>query len=158
MSDYNFINEGRASASFLQYRNLMGGVPFYGSAGDMQFTSTNRSQFTPGFSIKITNLTDMSVSGDPGISDFDNKVNTLRKFFKPGDRVKGIIVNSTLEDEDGRYAVGKLVKFKIDYKNQTIRAIIKDPQTLETQEIYYETMMRLFEGHKITRFSEYPKS
>ena len=158
MKSPKLINEGRAAASFLQYRNLMGGLPFYGSTGDYQFTTTNRSQFTPGFSIKLTSLTDMSYNGDPGMSSFDMQVNTLRKHFKAGDRVRGIVVNSMIEGKEGRYAVGRVVKFDVDYPNQEIRVIIKDPETLETQEIYYDTMVRLYESHKVMRFSDYLKS
>jgi hypothetical protein len=158
MMNDKILNEGRAATSFLQYRNLMGGLPFYGTSGDYQFTTTNRSQFTPGFQIKITNLTDMSYNGDPGMSDFDSMVNTVRKHFRVGDRVRGLIVNSQIENEEGRYAVGRIVKFDINYSDRTIKVIIKNPETLETQEIYFDSMVRLYESHKIMRFSEYLKS
>ena len=63
------INENSISP-MVSRGDFTNGLPFYGSKGDFNFT-VGRSKFTPGISIKSTPLTDMSVKGDPGFSQFD---------------------------------------------------------------------------------------
>ena len=91
------------------------GIPFYGTKGDFNFT-LGRSQFTPGISIKQAPLTDMSRDGDPGFTPMDNMLSRVRRFFKPGDRVRGVKVNSLLRGEP-KTAVGKVVKIQPNYSN-----------------------------------------
>lgn len=142
----------------VQQRDFMRGIPFYGAKGDFNFV-LGRSQFTPGVSIRTVPLTDMSIKADPGLSPFDSNVNIIRNYFKPGDRIRGIVVNSQLENENGRMAVGKLHKVKVNYGDKTIRVFIKDPKTLELQEIYPDTMERIFESKSsVMSFSQYIKS
>lgn len=133
------------------------GIPFYGTKGDFNFT-VGRSQFTPGISIKQTPLTDMSVRGDTGYTPFDLSIAKLKLYFKPGDRVRGIIVNSQLDNENGKFVVGKLHKISPNYSNTTIRTWIKNPKTLELQEIYPETMERIYESHLAMTFTQFINS
>ena len=135
------------------------GLPFYGTKGDFNFT-TGRSQFTPGISIKQAPLTDMSIKGDPGLSPFDLAISKLRFYFKPGDRVRGTIVNSQLNSENGKVMVGKLEKIQPNYSNNTIRAWIKNPTTLESIEIYVDTIERIYEStmNKALSFSQFINS
>ena len=152
------INEGTGSVTAFQNRDNMKGLPFYGAKGDFNFTS-GRSQFTPGISIKLLPLSDMSVHGDPGISEFDSQISIIKKFFKLGDRVRGKIVNSFIDNEEGRSTVGKLEKLKIDRRNHKITAFVQDPETLETTEIYVDTMERITEARNMAMsFSQFINS
>ena len=138
------INESSSITAF-QNRDNMRGLPFYGQKGDFNFV-TGRSQFTPGISVKLLPLTDMSRKGGAPVSDFDSMVGIIRQYFKPGDRVRGKVVNSFLDSEEGRIAIGKLKKINIDRRNNTITVLIKDPETLETYEIYLDSMERIMES------------
>lgn len=150
------INENSISP-MVSRGDFTNGLPFYGSKGDFNFT-VGRSKFTPGISIKSTPLTDMSVKGDPGFSDFDISVNKLRHYFKPGDRVRGIAVNSQLEKEGGRLAFGKIHKISTSYGDTAIRIWIKDPKTLAIQEIYPESIERIYESFRALTFSQFINS
>ena len=120
------------------------GIPFYGVKGDFNFT-LGRSQFTPGISIKQTPLTDMSRPGDPGFTPMDNMLGRLRHYFKPGDRVRGVMVNSLLRDKP-KMVVGKVVKIQPNYANDSIRVWVKDQKTLKVCEIYVESMQKIYES------------
>lgn len=133
------------------------GIPFYGIKGDFNFT-VGRSKFTPGISVKQVPLSDMSVHGDPGYSDFDLSVNKIKTYFRPGQRVRGILVNSQLENENGKMVVGKLHKIQPDYSNQNIRIWISDPKTLEVKEIYPETIERIYESNRALSFNQFVKA
>lgn len=141
-----FIYENNAVMTYSQHRNFQKGLPFQGSSGDMNFVM-GKSQFTPGISIKILPLADLSLNKESGFSEFDNYINTLKRMFKPGDRVRGIEMNSMVkEDDDGKQVVGKFQDIKIDYSNKQIRAFLKNPKTLKQTEVYPDTMERLFEN------------
>ncbi len=129
--------------------NFANGLPFYGSKGDFNFTS-GKSQFTPGISVKQVPLTDMSVKGDTGYSELDLLVGRLRQNYKPGDRVRGILVNSQLGDAAGKPIIGKLHKFLPNYTTGEIRAWIKDTKTLKLTEVYIDTIERIYEGRAMT--------
>jgi hypothetical protein len=135
------------------------GLPFYGTKGDFNFT-TGKSQFTPGVSVKQLPLSDMSVNGDAGVSPFDLAVSKLRFFFKPGDRVRGIVVNSHIDSDNGKVMVGKLHKIIPNYKNNSVRAWIKNPSTLESIEIYVDTIERIYESdaNKALSFTQFINS
>jgi hypothetical protein len=120
------------------------GIPFYGIKGDFNFT-LGRSQFTPGISIKQTPLTDMSRPGDPGFTPMDYMMGRLKSYFKPGDRVRGVEVNSLLRDRP-KTIIGKIVKIKPDYSNDSIRVWVKDQKTLKMYEIYVESMEKIYES------------
>lgn len=134
--------------SALGQRDFARGLPFYGTKGDFNFT-TGRSQFTPGVSIKQTPLTDMSVKGDPGISPIDVKMGTLRTFFKPGDRVRGMVVNSQANGKP-KTIIGKLHKLLPNYANNTVRVWVTDPKTLKITEVYVDTIERMYENRALT--------
>jgi hypothetical protein len=155
----NRLNEQSSTLTGFQSRDYMRGMPFYGQKGDFNFV-TGRSQFTPGVSIKQVALSDMSRSGDPGISEFDRNINIIKYHYKPGDKVRGILVNSQLETKGGRVVVGRLVEVKVDRRNHTIKAYIKDPRSLKKREIYIDTMERLYESNsfKAMSFSQFINS
>jgi hypothetical protein len=138
--------------------NFAKNLPFYGTRGDFNFTMS-RSQFTPGISISQAPLTDMSIKGDPGASPFDLQVSKFRFYYKPGDRVRGMIVNSSVNSKNGKMMVGKLHKIVPDYSTNTIRAWIKNPSTLESIEIYIDTIERIYESTiKALGFSQFINS
>lgn len=140
-----FIYENNIVMNYSQHQDFTRGLPFYGEKGDFNFVM-GRSQFTPGISIKILPLSDLSRNADVGISEFRQYVNTINNMFKPGDRIRGIEMNSLLKDDDGDQVVGKFENIKIDYQNKQIRAFLKDPVTLKRTEVYPETMERLMEN------------
>lgn len=150
-----YINENNGALTQFQNRDYLRGIPYYGQKGDFNFV-LGRSQFTPGISIKVLPLSDMSRKADSGISEFENNVNMIKKYYKPGDRVRGILVNSQLDDKNGRTVIGKLQRIKVDHADNTIRVFIKDPKTLQIKEIYVDTMERLFESsHMAMTFSQF---
>jgi len=150
------LNENRISP-LVSRGDFTRGLPFYGVKGDFNFT-TGRSRFTPGISVKQVPLTDMSVKGDPGYNDFDLSINKLKLFFKPGDRIRGVAVNSLLDSETGRMVVGKLHKISPDYSNGVIKVWVKNPKTLEIQEVYPESIERVYESNRALTFTQFINS
>ena len=149
------INENNYRAlSFVQHKNFSSGLPFYGSSGDFNFV-LGRSQFTPGISIKLVQLKDMSHNGDPGTTEFDSYVNLMKKMFKPGDRVRGTEMNSLLKNEDGDQVVGKFYKMEVDRSNEQIRAYIKNPETLSLTEVYADSVERIYENTSYSNRGSY---
>ena len=141
-----FLYENNIVMTYAQHKNFTKGLPFYGEKGDFNFVM-GRSQFTPGISIKILPLSDLSRNADVGISEFRQYVNTINNMFKPGDRIRGIEMNSLLkEDDEGEQVVGRFDNIKVDYENKQIRAFVKDPVTLKKTEVYPDTMERLMES------------
>jgi len=147
----DFIYENNIVMTYAQHKDFTRGLPFYGEKGDFNFVM-GRSQFTPGISIKILTLSDLSRNADVGVTEFRQYVNTINNMFKPGDRIRGIEMNSMLteEDDDGTQVVGRFDKIKVDYSNQQIRAFIKDPSTMKTTEVYPGTMERIMESSTYT--------
>jgi len=152
----NFVYENYISP-LVNRGDFTRGIPFYGTKGDFNFTM-GRSQFTPGISIKQVPLQDLSVRGDSGFTELDMSINKLKKYFKPGDRVRGILINSQLGEDAGTMVVGKLLKIQPDYANQAIRAWIKNPKTLKSQEIYIETIEKVYEGFRALSFTQFVNS
>lgn len=150
------LNENRISP-LVSRGDFTRGLPFYGTKGDFNFT-TGRSKFTPGISVKQVPLTDMSVKGDPGFNDFDMSINRLKMFFKPGDRIRGTLVNSFLDSENGKTIVGKLHKISPDYSNNSIQVWIKNPKTLEIHQVYPESIERIYESHRAMTFTQFINS
>lgn len=152
------INEQTATITGFQNRDYMRGLPFYGQKGDFNFV-TGRSQFTPGVSIKLLPLSDMSRKGDTGVSEFDRNVNIIKYNYKPGDRVRGVLVNSQINNKNGKMVIGRLSEVKVNRRDNTIKIFIKDPSTLEKSEIYVDTMERLYESkNRILSFSQFINS
>ena len=143
----DFIYENNIVMTYAQHKDFTRGLPFYGEKGDFNFVM-GRSQFTPGVSIKILPLSDLSRNADVGISEFRQYVNTINNMFKPGDRIRGIEMNSMLkeDDEEGTQVVGRFDKIKVDYENKQVRAFVRDPETMKTTEVYANTMERLMES------------
>lgn len=157
MTKKDHIFENSALGHF-QNRDYMRGMPYYGQKGDFNFT-VGRSKFTPGVSIKQVPLSDMSRHGDPGISEFDQNVNKIRHWYQPGDLVRGVLVNSQLKSENGKVIIGRLKNVKVDRRNHTIQIFVIDPQTRKVQEIYVDTMERIFESNnRALSFSEFLNS
>jgi len=153
----NNVNENNGFTGF-QQRDKMRGLPFTGQSGDFSFVM-GRSQFTPGISIKQLPLSDMSRDGDPGISEFDSTINIIDHYYRPGMRVRGMLVNSQLNSKNGRTVIGKLYKIDINRRDNTIKVYIKDPETLKTQEIYVDSMERIYESkYRAFNFSEFINS
>ena len=73
-------------------------------------------------------------------------MNIIKSYYRPGDRIRGILVNSHIGSKKGRMIVGKLSRIEINRRNHTIRVFVKDPETLKVQEIYVDTMERLYES------------
>jgi hypothetical protein len=140
-------------------RDFARGLPFYGTKGDFNFT-VGKSQFTPGISVKQTPLTDMSVKGDPGSTPLDNEMSKLRMFFRPGDRVRGIVINSKLKSDKGKMTIGKIAKILPNYSNGTIRCWIRDPKTFDLVEVYVDTIERIYEssGNRAMSFNSFINS
>lgn len=134
--------------TFMQHRDFLRGLPYYGQKGDFNFT-TGRSKYTPGVSIRLLPLRDMSRNADKKPSDFDQYVSHIKNYFNPGDRVRGTEINSQFEggeDDAGIEVVGRFHKFDFDYTNQRVRTYVQDPETLEVTEVYPETMIRIMES------------
>ena len=152
------VNENSSALGHFQNRDHMRGLPFYGQKGDFNFT-VGRSQFTPGVSIKQLPLSDMSRHGDPGIGEFDQNVNKIKFWYKPGDLIRGVLVNSQLKSENGKVIIGKLKNVKVDRRNHTIQVFVLEPKTRKVQEIYVDTMERIFESvNRALTFSQFLRS
>jgi hypothetical protein len=82
----------------------------------------------------------------------------LKYHYKPGDRIRGIVVNSMIGTENGRTVVGKLDSIKVNRRDKTIKVFIRDPKTLEKKEIYVDTMERVFESYRALSFSQFVNS
>jgi hypothetical protein len=148
------LNEAKGYNAF-QQRDKMAGLPFTGRSGDFNFV-TGRSQFTPGISIKQLPLSDLSLNSDVGISEFESNINVINHYFRPGMRVRGLLVNSTIGSKNGRVVIGKLDKIDVNRRDHTIKVYIKDPETLDTQEIYIDSLERLYESkYRAFSFSEF---
>lgn len=148
------INESNLSP-IVSRGDFTRGIPFYGTKGDFNFT-VGRSRFTPGISIKNVPLTDMSKSKNVGLSELDKSMGKIRYYFKPGDRIRGILVNSLIDTDNGKMIVGKLESIKPDYSTSSIRAFIKNPKNLKVQEIYVQSMERIYENnHRALTFDEF---
>lgn len=149
------LNENSSALGQFQNRDSMRGLPFYGQKGDFNFVM-GRSQFTPGISIKSLPLSDMSRNADVGISEFDHNVNLIKHYFKPGDRVRGVLVNSQLKSKNGKVVIGKLKRIEVNRRDHTIKVFIKDPETLKEAEIYIDTMERIYESkNRALSFNEF---
>jgi hypothetical protein len=132
--------------------------PFRNTKGDYNFT-LSRSSFTPGISIKLVPLKDLSKNGDPGYSELDKLLGKLRYYFKPGDRVRGMLVNSHITGKE-KTILGRIHKIIPDYNDNTIRILIKNPKNLKIQEIYVNSMEKIYEANSYwaLSFSEFINS
>ena len=74
---------------------------------------------------------------------------TLRTFFKPGDRIRGIVINSHASGKP-KTIIGKLYKLIPNYANETVRVWVTDPRTLKITEVYVDTIERMYESRALT--------
>jgi hypothetical protein len=133
--------------TFGQRQQAMKGLPFYGR-GDFSFVS-NRSGFTNGISVHLLPLSDLSLPQQIEVDDFDQEIKKLNNLFKKGSRLGGVVVNSTFKNSKGNpdSIIGKFDSFKIDTKHKTIRAFIRDTNSMKLVEVYPETLSKLNESN-----------
>jgi len=133
--------------TFGQRQQAMKGLPFYGR-GDFSFVS-NRSGFTNGISVHLLPLSDLSLPQQIEVDDFDQEIKKLNNLFKKGSRIGGVVVNSTFKNAKGNpdSIIGKFDSFKIDTKHKTIRAFIRDTNSMKLVEVYPETLSKLNESN-----------
>lgn len=144
--------------SFGQRQQALNGLPFYGKS-DFNFAAS-KSPYSSGIAIKILPLSDLSRVNPVQIDAFDDGINQLNRQFKKGSRISGIKVNSTFTNKHKQPTViiGKFESLRVDRATKTIRAFIRDPQTLKITEVYPTTLTRLTESKTNTRaktFLEY---
>lgn len=132
--------------TFGQRQQAMKGLPFYGK-GDFNFV-VSRSQFSPGIAISVLPLSDLSRPQVVDINEFDQDIKALNNAFRKGSRLSGVIVNSTFTNKkhEPEQVIGKFESFKVDQKQKTIRAFIRDPKSMKIVEVYPETLTRLTES------------
>lgn len=132
--------------TFGQRQQAMRGLPFYGK-GDFNFIAS-RSNFSTGISIKLLPLSDLSRVQPVDTDEFDQEIKELNTLFKKGSRLSGVKVNSVFKNKGGKpdHIIGKFDGFKIDRKQKTIRAFVRDPKTMKVFEVYPETLSRLNES------------
>jgi len=71
----------RPVMSYGQKNNFISSIPFQGR-GDFGFVAS-QSNFTPGITIKLLPLADLSLPQEVEISEFDQLVNDLNNQFRP---------------------------------------------------------------------------
>lgn len=132
--------------SFGQRQQAMQGLPFFGRS-DFNFAAA-KSPYSPGITIKILPLSDLSRVAPVNIDSFENGINQLNQRFKKGSRISGIQVNSHVIDKkkNPNVVIGKFETLKVDRQTKTIRAFIRDPKSLKLVEVYPETLTRLTES------------
>jgi hypothetical protein len=132
--------------TFGQRQQAMQGLPFYGK-GDFNFIAS-RSNFSSGISIKILPLSDLSRVQAVPTDEFEKEIRQLGEVFKKGSRISGVKVNSTFTNKNHKpdHVIGKFEGLKIDRKQKTIRAFIRDPKDMKIIEVYPETLERLNES------------
>ena len=128
----------RPVMSYGQRNNFVSQIPFQGR-GDFGFVSS-QSNFTPGITIKMLPLRDLSRPQQVNPSEFDELVKELNQQFIPGRRLSGVVINSNHQKKGGERVIGRFLGFKLDRKNQIIRAFIHDSEINKRVEIYPETI------------------
>lgn len=132
--------------SFGQRQQAMQGLPFFGRS-DFNFAAA-KSPYSPGITIKILPLSDLSRVAAVDVDSFAAGINQLNQKFKRGSRISGIQVNSQIADKkrNPKVVIGKFEALKIDRETKSIRAFIRDPKSLKLVEVYPETLTRLTES------------
>lgn len=132
--------------SFGQRQQAMQGLPFFGRS-DFNFAAA-KSPYSPGITIKILPLSDLSRVAAVDVDSFADGINQLNQKFKRGSRISGIQVNSQIADKkrNPKVVIGKFEALKIDRETKSIRAFIRDPKSLKLVEVYPETLTRLTES------------
>jgi hypothetical protein len=130
--------------SYGQKNNFISSIPFQGR-GDFGFVAS-QSNFTPGITIKLLPLADLSLPQEVEISEFDQLVNDLNDQFRPGKRLSGIEVNTQHQKGGSNKIFGRFMGFELDRKHQVIRAFIRDSISNKRVEVYPASLMTVNES------------
>jgi hypothetical protein len=128
----------------------MSSIPFQGR-GDFGFVAS-QSTFTPGITIKLLPLADLSRPQEIETSEFDQLVADLNDQFRPGKRLSGVEVNTQHQKGGSNKVFGRFLGFELDRKHQVIRAFIRDSELNKKVEVYPASLMNVNEstGHTKT--------
>lgn len=134
----------RPVMSYGQKNNFISKIPFQGR-GDYGFVAS-QSNFTPGITIKILPLADLSLPQEVEISEFDQLINDLNDQFRPGKRLSGVEVNTQHQKGGSNKVFGRFMGFELDRKHQVIRAFIRDSVSNKKVEVYPASLMTVNES------------
>lgn len=134
----------RPVMSYGQKNSFISQIPFQGR-GEMGFVAS-QSNFTPGITIKILPLSDLSLPQQVEVSEFDQLINDLNNQFRPGRRLSGVEVNSQHQKGGSHKIFGRFVGFELDRKHQVIRAFIRDSVSNQKVEVYPASLMTVNES------------
>jgi hypothetical protein len=134
----------RPVMSYGQKNNFISSIPFQGR-GDFGFVAS-QSNFTPGITIKLLPLADLSLPQEVETSEFDQLINDLNDQFRPGKRLSGVEVNTQHQKGGSHKVFGRFIGFQLDRKNQVIRAFIRDSASNKKVEVYPASLMAVNEA------------
>ena len=140
----------RPVMSYGQKNSFMSSIPFQGR-GDFGFVAS-QSNFTPGITIKLLPLADLSRPQEVETSEFDQLIADLNDQFRPGKRLSGVEVNTQHQKGGSNKVFGRFIGFELDRKHQVIRAFIRDSESNKKVEVYPASLMTVNEsgGHAKT--------
>ncbi len=140
----------RPVMSYGQKNSFVSSIPFQGR-GDFGFVAS-QSTFTPGITIKLLPLADLSRPQEVETSEFDQIVADLNDQFRPGKRLSGVEVNTQHQKGGSKKVFGRFIGFELDRKHQVIRAFIRDSELNKKVEVYPASLMSVNEsnGHAKT--------
>jgi len=133
--------------SYGQKNSFVNQIPFQGR-GDFGFVAS-QSNFTPGITIKMLPLRDLSRPQAVTSTEFDELINDLNQKFRPGRRLSGIQVNGHHNKDADARVFGRFLGFTLDRKHQIIRAYIRDSETNKKVEIYPATLEQVNESNSL---------
>jgi hypothetical protein len=136
--------------SYGQKNSFVSSIPFQGR-GDFGFVAS-QSNFTPGITIKLLPLADLSRPQEVETSEFDQLIADLNDQFRPGKRLSGVEVNTQHQKGGSNKVFGRFIGFELDRKHQVIRAFIRDSESNKKVEVYPASLMTVNEsgGHAKT--------
>lgn len=134
----------RPVMSYGQKNSFTSSIPFQGR-GDFGFVAS-QSNFTPGITIKLLPLSDLSLPQEVETSEFDQLINDLNDQFRPGKRLSGVEVNTQHQKGGSNKVFGRFIGFQLDRKHQVIRAFIRDSQSNKKVEVYPSSLMSVNEA------------
>lgn len=134
----------RPVMSYGQKNNFISQIPFQGR-GDFGFVAS-QSNFTPGITIKMLPLADLSLPQEVELSEFDELVRDLNDQFKPGRRLSGVEVNTQHQRGGSVKVFGRFIGFELDRKYKVIRAFIRDSRSNKKVEVYPSSLMTVNES------------
>jgi len=137
----------RPVMSYGQKNSFISQIPFQGR-GDFGFVAS-QSNFTPGVTIKMLPLRDLSRPQTSNLTEFDELINDLNQKFRPGKRLSGVEVNTHHNKKSDGKVFGRFLGFSLDRKHQIIRAFIKDAETNRKVEVYPATLDQVNESSSL---------